>query len=69
MKMNEVEKNMDNYIKELLTINKDINKQLQAYKDREDKLIKWCYNHGQEINATDILDIINPKILNDKVVE
>lgn len=40
-------------------------KQLQSYKTKEDRLIKWCYEHGQAIDATDILDIIDPKILNE----
>ncbi len=43
----------------------ELEQQLQAYKDKEDKLIKWCYEHGQAIDATDILDIIDPKILNE----
>lgn len=43
----------------------NLEQQLQAYKDKEDKLIKWCYEHGQAIDATDILDIIDPKILNE----
>lgn len=44
---------------------KDLQQQLKSYKEKEDKLIKWCYEHGQAIDATDILDIIDPKILNE----
>lgn len=48
---------------DLLKLYNQTQQQLATYKQKEDKLIKWCYEHGQAINATDILDIIDPTIL------
>jgi hypothetical protein len=38
---------------------KKLEQQLQSYKAKEKELREWCYKKGQELNATDILDILD----------
>lgn len=36
-----------------------LQQELNKYKAKEKELREWCYKKGQELNATDILDILD----------